>query len=145
MKLGRWKLFEKTKVGDPDNPLIIRYHLFRCPWFGIWIHKMLRSDHDRALHDHPFSFISFILKGGYSEVTDIGILDHTPGDVLVRPAEWRHRVVLEPGKFSWNLLLVGRRRRLWGFWPNNIWCWHRKYDTNTGICNEEILYTDNND
>lgn len=145
MRLGKWKLFETTYVGSEEDPLIIRYQLFRCPLFGIWIHKMLKSDHDRALHDHPWSFISIILKGGYRELTDMGILEHKAGTILLRPAEWRHRVILEPGQISWNLILVSKRRRLWGFWPNNTWCWWRKYDTSTGICEEDILYTDNND
>lgn len=161
MRIGNWKLFETTIVGPLDNPLIVRYQLFRCPLFGIWIHKMCRSDHDRAMHDHPFAFISIILKGGYSEIhyvkttENIGrydtieeseLLIHKPGAILYRPALWRHRAILDSGKASWNLILVGKRTRKWGFWPDGKFCWWRSYDSNKGICEEgRILHTDNND
>ena len=145
MKIGSWKIWEVTYVGAEEAPLIIRYQLFRTPRFGIWIHKMLRSDHDRALHDHPWNFISIILKGGYKELTDMGLFTHKPGSLLLRPAEWRHRVIMEPGTVSWNLILVFKRRRLWGFWPNGQWCWWRKYNPETAICEEDIIFTDNND
>lgn len=35
----------------------------------IRIHQTLRSDHERALHDHPWNNISIVLRGGYWEVT----------------------------------------------------------------------------
>lgn len=35
----------------------------------IRLHHILRSDDDRALHDHPWWYLSIILKGGYWEVT----------------------------------------------------------------------------
>lgn len=145
MKIGSLKFLEKRVIGDEDDPLLIRYVVFRLPWFGLWVHKLCRSDHDRALHDHPWSFISIILKGGYQEVTDVGTLEHRPWSVLLRPAEWRHRVVIQSGKPSWNLIFVFQRRRLWGFWPDNNWCWWRRYDYQTGICQEELLWEDDDD
>lgn len=33
------------------------------------VHHILRSDHDRALHDHPWDNCSIVLRGGYWEVT----------------------------------------------------------------------------
>lgn len=32
------------------------------------VHKVMRSDHDRCLHDHPWHNASIVLKGGYWEV-----------------------------------------------------------------------------
>lgn len=32
------------------------------------VHNVKRSDHDRALHDHPWFNISWLLKGGYWEI-----------------------------------------------------------------------------
>lgn len=32
------------------------------------VHKVMRSDHDRALHDHPWHNASIVLEGGYWEV-----------------------------------------------------------------------------
>jgi len=35
---------------------------------AVRVHRVLRSDHDRALHDHPWDNCSIILRGGYWEV-----------------------------------------------------------------------------
>jgi hypothetical protein len=157
MRIDFLKLFEPPRyIGGKEDPLIIRWVLFRVPWFGIFLHKFCRSDHDRALHDHPWTFVSFIIRGGYHEVfersspaCEYGTFEETAwrgiGSILYRPAEWKHRVVLESGKVSWNLIFVGPRRRKWGFWPNGKFCWWRKYNYQTALCEEEILWTEGDD
>lgn len=45
---------------------LIRYSLFSCPWFAIKLHNIVRDD-DICMHDHPWTYISIILKGGYVE------------------------------------------------------------------------------
>lgn len=82
-------------------------------WFSIKYHKILQSD-DACNHDHPWGFVTFILKGGYFEWTPIhqkdsgekvdsdfgvdGILEnrhfHKPGSIMYRPANWIHRLEL---------------------------------------------------
>lgn len=138
------KFFRKKIIGAPENPLLVRYSLFRCEAFGIFLHHMLRSDHERALHDHPWPFVSVVLRGGYTEIHDQTLqrketrVWHGPGSVLVRPAEWRHRFELSPRSVqvrcaseesltdaflraarqkcdAWTLVFVGRRCRRWGF------------------------------
>lgn len=54
---------------EPENPYMLRWHLIpRNRFFNIYLHKFLRSDDDRALHDHPWSWnLSLILKGEYIE------------------------------------------------------------------------------
>lgn len=37
--------------------------------WAVRVHHILRSDHDRALHDHPWNNASLVLRGGYWEVT----------------------------------------------------------------------------
>jgi hypothetical protein len=162
MRLGKLKLFERREIGYGSDPLLTRWTLFRIPAFGIYIHKFLRSDYDRALHDHPWPFVSIILKGGYYEVHDQttdGLQEMTwygSGSVLVRSAEWRHRVKLEEDpriirmrglkrKTAWTLIFVGRRSRKWGFWLPSGWCWWRKHDPERNICGEEILHPEGGD
>lgn len=43
-----------------------RYTIYTCRFFSVKIHRIFESDDD-CLHDHPWAFISFILKGGYVE------------------------------------------------------------------------------
>ena len=155
--IGKWQFGGKRIItDDPDNPLMIRWKILRTSTFGIFIHKFCRSDHERALHDHPWSFVSIILKGGYKEIFEEK-LDHLygltaqyeewrrPGSILIRPATWKHRVILEPGKTSWSLVFVSGRTRKWGFWPGGKWCWWRTYNHHTGICEEEPIFDGNND
>ena len=150
-KLGKWKCFRKTVIAaqDPRGPLLIRYILFRCEAWGLYLHHLLRSDDDRALHDHPWPFVSIVLRGGYFEIHDQTVSGRKieawrkPGSVLLRPAEWRHRVVLrEP---AWTLVIVGRRCRRWGFFAHRGWFWWRNYNPELGICEERVLFTDGED
>lgn len=151
MKFGSLKLFAKTVVGPTDNPLLVRWILFRMPRFGVYLHKLCRSDYDRALHDHPWPFISILLRGTYTEVHDQTIDGkavfefHKRGSILIRPAEWRHRFVLDEAKPTWTLVIVGRRQRHWGFFLKDGWCWWRKHNHELGICEEQIIWTEGSD
>lgn len=153
MNIGPLKLFERRVIGGETatRPLMVRYILFRAPALGVYLHHFYRSDYDRALHDHPWPFVSIVLKGGYLEVHDQTIdrtqttIRHRPGAVLLRPAEWRHRVVLDEGKEAWSLVVVGRRSRHWGFFLPGGWCWWRKFDAAKGICADGVLWKDGSD
>lgn len=132
------------------GPLMVRYYLTPCV-FGLrlCIHHFLRSDNDRHYHDHPWSYISLIFKGGYWE--------HYPGHIegnrhlefdkftwyskwaiIQRPKEWKHWVQLarlkgltkEYNLECWTLVLFYGARRDWGFWTENGWVKHDSYDCN---------------
>lgn len=115
------------------------YLIPRNPFINVYLHHFLSSDDDRALHDHPWWFVSLILRGGYIEmgesaegkmtalcrtaVTDI----RSPfwrRCIAFRPATHQHRVVLattdERDLPCWTLIVTGPRRRLWGFWCPGI-------------------------
>jgi hypothetical protein len=82
------------------GPLLTRYHLVATRWFGIYLHHLHVSDEDRALHDHPWSFVTVLLSSGYWEWTGRTL----PGgvtriwrrrlSVLYHPAEYAHRLEL---------------------------------------------------
>lgn len=151
MKLGKLTLFERKAIGSAPDPLLWRYILFRLPAFGVYLHHFMRSDYDRALHDHPWPFVSVILRGGYHEAHDHTVDGSTaiewrgPGSVLLRPAEWRHRVILDAGRTSWSLILVGRRSRKWGFWLPSGWCWWRKHNYRDAVCEDDVLWPEGGD
>jgi hypothetical protein len=62
--------FKRTVITREDNlPYLIRITLISIgKLFSIKLHKIILSD-DACIHDHPWSFISFIFKGGYYEWT----------------------------------------------------------------------------
>lgn len=145
----------KVITREDGTPYLIRTTIFKCRWFQINIHKILLSDHD-CLHDHPWSFISIILRGGYYERTFLidGLkgsakaeleyfhqkypMDYIRkkwygvGRILWRPAEWRHSLELPAGKTATTLVVTFKRRRRWGFWTKGGWKFWKDYQpTNT--------------
>jgi hypothetical protein len=111
----KWPL-KKVIVNCARDPYLTRWYLFRREWLGVFLHLFHRSDEDRALHDHPWSFLTIVLWRGYREFTPKGVRRIWPGMVLYRPAEWRHRVELIKGRSALTLVLRFRSRREWGFW-----------------------------
>jgi hypothetical protein len=90
---------------------MIRYYLLfrrRPKWFpfNILIHKILKSDLG-DLHDHYWSYITIILKGGYWETNENGTFWRGPGYTGFRRAEDRHSLRIPEGKSAWTLLFVG--------------------------------------
>ncbi len=103
----------------PDHqaaePFVIRYYpLFRSrpKWFpfNIFIHKLLKSDLG-DLHDHYWSYITVILKGGYWETTKKGTFWRKPGYIGFRRYSDRHTLKIPEGKCCWTLLFVGPKRK----------------------------------
>jgi len=99
---------------DKAEPFMVRYYLLfrkRPKWFpfNILIHKILKSDLG-DLHDHYWSYITVILKGGYWETNENGSFWRGPGYVGFRKASDRHSLKIPEGKSAWTLLFVGRNR-----------------------------------
>ncbi len=106
-------------IGGAASPYLLRWHLLpRNPLCNLYLHRFLRSDDDRALHDHPWVSASLILSGGYIEHRPTGPRWLLPGDLVVRGARSAHRVALRRDADScpvWTLFLTGPRVREWGF------------------------------
>ncbi len=115
-------------IGGPTNPYMLRWYLLpRNHWFNIYLHKFLRDDDDRALHDHPWWFLSIMLRGVYYEMTPSEwnrfgqVALRKTGSVAFRRATHRHRVALIRDKAGnpipcWTLVFTGPKVRTWGFW-----------------------------
>lgn len=117
-----WYFFKKTTLRIRDgktNPIyLIRYSLFTCPWFAIKLHRILISDDD-CLHDHPWSFISVVLKGGCVEHTPKGKRLFGAGSILYRPTPSIHKLeIFQPAT---TLVITFKRKRLWGFYTPSGW------------------------
>ena len=112
-------------IGVKDNPYMLRWWIFpRNKWFGVYLHKFLHDDDDRAMHDHPWYSISFVLWGSYIEHTPDGKKVYSPGSIILRSALHRHRVELINNRPVWTLFFTGWRVREWGFWcPQGFVLW----------------------
>lgn len=119
-------IFGCESRGDGDKAYLTRYSLFTCPLFSIYLHIFHRSDHD-VCHDHPWPFASLILWRGYIEETPKGRARKWPGFLLLRRAEWVHRVELVDEKPAITLLFIGKRCREWGFHLPEGWLQWTEY------------------
>ena len=78
---------EKITITRDDNKAyLIRNTLFRFgKWFSVKLHDIILSDDD-CLHDHPWPFITFILRGGYYEWSVVkGSNRYSPSDYTGEP------------------------------------------------------------
>lgn len=121
--MERWWLRRPPKHGAQDDVSETR----RTGW-GIRVHHTMASDNDRALHDHPWSNISIVLRGGYWELMGDGnYVWRAPGSIVVRRAADKHRLIIPKGSTCWSLFFMGRWQRDWGFWPSWGWTYWRDY------------------
>jgi hypothetical protein len=97
-----------------------RFYLWRSSWVGLnfgdlYLHKIYRSDDDPDPHDHPWSFRTFVLKGGYYDEswTFVDGQRHRlylPGSAVsapatrFRPRQHIHRVILKDDQPAWTLV-----------------------------------------
>lgn len=84
----------------------------RC---NVYLHEILHSDDDRALHDHPWVNTSYILSGGYIEHTPDGVFERKAGDVVERASDALHRLEVIDGHSCISLFITGPKVRDWGF------------------------------
>lgn len=143
---ARWALFGITEIPDHDDPSRVylkRWRIVESPYFGVKVHHIRMSDNPttRGLHDHPWSFISIRLRGGYHELRPGPNFDRYSGPWMLVIGEKRgiyrrhthrrvnvvrstdlHAVCLTDDKPCWTLVFNGPRRREWGFrFPGAEW------------------------
>lgn len=150
------KMFGKVEIFKdmPDGSKVVylrRWYLIRIPrLFSIRIHHILQPDTDRDPHDHPWPFLSILLKGSYVEKWAtredylIGLLEsinkmrkemvyqnyatnwngwtRTIKRINVHTTKHIHQIIRfkKPGGV-WTLFLTGREGRQWGFQTPDGW------------------------
>lgn len=107
-------------IGDPAY--LERWWIIpRNEWQNVYLHRILRDDDDRALHDHPWDNVSLLLDGSYREITPDGEFIRGPGALVHRKATDSHRLELIDGKPALSLFFTGAKVRNWGFHCPNGW------------------------
>lgn len=116
---------------DVESEYILRLHVFKTPWRAVCLHWINKPDAEPWLHDHPVSFLSLILRGGYAELRASG-----DGDVGHRVHRWfnfirarpndRHRIIF-CRKNTLTLCFMGPKTREWGFHMPEGWVGWKAY------------------
>lgn len=109
----------------PEDPYLRRWVL-DFKYFSIRLHHWYSSDDLRNPHDHAWDFITFIIKGGYTNVSPEGDEYCKAGSFHIRKAEHQHSVKVDSGG-CWTLMFCGPERRRWGFWVNGKFRKRNKY------------------
>ena len=113
----RWAFMERFEVpsfDEPDENYLTRLRFIQTPWFGIYLHRFDNPDSRATFHDHPWPFLSVILRGGYVEARPgRGLRTVRLVNVMrITDVHYIERLLRVP---TWSLMFVGRRRRDWGY------------------------------
>lgn len=113
----RWWLF---------NPYDHDTRRRKYPWipFSIRVHRIMKPDDDRHLHDHPWNARTVILRGGYIEEVPATMPDGAPARKRnprlagstnrIRPGQY-HRITYVTFRGAYTLFITGKNQSGWGF------------------------------
>lgn len=126
-----WCLWRWT---DVPSGFIVRLHVLKTPWFAICIHWLNAPDPEPYLHDHPVTFLSLILRGGYTEYRNttkpIDIRNHVRFNFIRASIQDRHTIVqVKPGTIT--LCFMGPKTREWGYHTPDGWVYWKDYNART--------------
>lgn len=129
---GPYHQFDLTRTDD-GSLYLRRWWLFSTPLGGVLLHRMSAPDARPTLHDHPFSFVSIVLRGGYVEdrldPMTFTVSGHVVRRVNVVRKHDAHTITRLLRNPTWTLLLVGKHHRTWGFWePGEARSWNHVPD-----------------
>lgn len=125
-------------IGLKECPYMRRW-LIQNRWGTLRVHHFMGSDDYRAFHDHPWWFLTLVVKGSYRDLTPcsnckgtglvtdahLGCFDCMGkgynvdklvlGSMRFRRTNYIHRV---ESKNAWTIVITGPWSRHWGFWHN---------------------------
>lgn len=121
------KFFQKVKeIRSKTGELHFqRWAVFETSLVSLYIHKILKEDKDLHQHNHPWNFVSIILKGCYlvselfaEDYSHLYLRHKSFGSVTKMTYDDFHKIVkIEKGPV-WSLLLAYGKRKSWGYLVN---------------------------
>jgi len=113
------------QFGTEVYQLYLDRKMIWTPFGSLRLHTFYTGDDDSSVHDHPWNFITFPFRS-YTEtvqtVTDNGTVNLNSRVVRAwrfhfRRATHRH-FVHEPLRSFSTIIITGRNKRDWSFWPD---------------------------
>lgn len=114
-----------------SGPYLERYYAGRVAGYAFYLHRFVSCDSERHLHNHPFSAVSIVLAGGYTESVAV---DFGPKEMLTESSKitWFNRIasntfhrIIDVKPMTWTLFIHGPRKMIdcgmagkpksWGF------------------------------
>ena len=116
---------------DVESEYILRLHVVKTPWFAVCLHWIRKPDQEPWLHDHPVSFLSLVLRGGYAErrwnpKRGEHVVLNSWFNFIRASKDDRHRIMLCRAN-TLTLCFMGPKTREWGFHMNDGWVFWKDY------------------
>jgi hypothetical protein len=112
---------------------ITRLHLVKTPLGALMVHFINGPDPEPHLHDHPVTFLSFIVRGWYAEMRQKPGW-YEPRFEIRTIFNWiraikndRHKIIMVADK-TVTFCLVGHKTREWGFHTPEGWVHWKDYN-----------------
>lgn len=111
------------------NPLDVETKCIKYSWipFSIRIHKILKEDQDRHMHDHPWDCRTFILKGQYLEERVDGVYARREGTTATIAFDDYHKILHVYGDCVYTMFVTGKYKGVWGFLVDGIKIKYKEY------------------
>jgi hypothetical protein len=113
------RLPHETALWPGDRWYMQRWWFLRLGPLQIRVHHILAADIGRDLHDHPWPFRTFILRGGYVEAREhAGVVRRRmrlPGTTAAMHRGEFHRIAKVAPGGAWTLFFTWGQRQGWGF------------------------------
>lgn len=146
--LAKFRLLPKAElIGAPDCPLLFRWTLYddtkwyfiplakTLPWLFDWklmVHFFVPYAEDTDPHDHPRSFATLVIKGGYLDIVDGKVERMERGRFRFRRSTHAH-ITAASSAGAWTIVVMGPLERPWGFIKNGRWWPWKKYEKEFGL------------
>lgn len=125
---GRWEL-----IGPADCPIMWRWTIVSGRHGKLLLHRFMPGASDKDCHDHPSSFVTVVLHGGYDDVQPDGTVDEVRAPTLrFRRAEHAHITKVGP-RGATTVVVMGPKRRSWGFFRDGRWWAWKHYERKFGL------------
>lgn len=122
-----------------------RWRILETPWLNIYVHGIYKEDEEAHMHDHPWNYLSIVLRGYFSEkilnydvITAYGKVSRDgkprewksrrleekvvgPSSFIYRKAETFHKITKLHSNSVYTLFFTGKRKREWGYDFNGHW------------------------
>ena len=121
---SKWALWRWTHT---PSGYITRLHLIKTPLFAICLHWIHDPDPEPDQHDHPVSFLSIVIRGGYTEQRDNWLYYRNWFNWIPATYTVTHKIVtVEPNTLT--LCFMGPKTREWGYHTPLGWTWYKHYN-----------------
>jgi len=108
--------YQLSKLIPDEHWYMRRWWFLRLGPLQIRVHHILSEDIGRDMHDHPWPFRTFILRGGYVECREgAGPVWRKPGTTAAMRRGEFHRIAQVAEGGAWTLFMTMGHRQGWGF------------------------------